>query len=106
MKVLHPREELSTGRCFFPVLRWMLRHFRFMNPLIHLFDALKVPSGSFPLAFRTSFNSTMWAVQDMHGKENHLVKVQGVANYKVPEKDAPQLVDPLKNKKKKKKLQK
>ena len=39
---------------------------------------------------------------DIHGRENHLVKVQGVSNYEVPSKDSPQLEDPLKKKKKRK----
>ena len=43
---------------------------------------------------------------DMNGKENHLVKVQGVLNYEVPSKDSARLVDPLKKKKKRKKATK
>ena len=39
---------------------------------------------------------------DMQGRENHLVKVQGVPNYEVPDKDSPQLEDPLRTKKKRK----
>jgi len=39
---------------------------------------------------------------DMQGRENHLVKVQGVPGYEVPAKDSARLVDPLKAPKKKK----
>ena len=40
---------------------------------------------------------------DMQGRENHHVKVQGVPKYKVPSKDSPQLENPLKTKKKRRK---
>ena len=45
---------------------------------------------------------------DIHGRENHLVKVQGCPQYEVPDKESPQLVDPLKatRRSKKKKKQK
>ena len=33
---------------------------------------------------------------DVHGRENHLIKIQGVPDYKSPAKDDPWLVDPLK----------
>ena len=33
----------------------------------------------------------------VNGRENHLVKIQGVPDYKPPEKSDPWLVDPLKN---------
>jgi len=39
---------------------------------------------------------------DMEGRENHLVKVQGVPGYEVPAKDSARVVDPLKAQKKKK----
>ena len=37
---------------------------------------------------------------DMNGGENHLVKVEGIKDYEVPSKESPQLVDPLRKKKK------
>ena len=40
---------------------------------------------------------------DVHGRENHLIKIQGVPDYKPPAKDDPWLVDPLKEGKKKRK---
>ena len=39
---------------------------------------------------------------DMDGRENHLVKVQGVPDYKPPAKNDPRLEDPLKKTKKRK----
>ena len=38
---------------------------------------------------------------DVHGRENHLVKIQGLPEYKPPVKSDPGLVDPLKEGKKK-----
>ena len=38
---------------------------------------------------------------DVHGRENHLVKIQGLPEYKPPAKSDPWLVDPLKEGKKK-----
>ena len=38
---------------------------------------------------------------DIHGRENHLVKIQGVPDYKPPAKNDPRLENPLKKKKKK-----
>ena len=43
---------------------------------------------------------------DVNGRENHLVKIQGVPDYKPPKKSDPWLVDPLKKGKKRKKSQK
>ena len=40
---------------------------------------------------------------DINGRENHLVKIQGVPDYKPPAKTDPWLVDPLKEGKKKRK---
>ena len=42
---------------------------------------------------------------DVHGRENHLVKIQGVPDYKPPKKTDPWLVYPLKAGKKKRKKQ-
>ena len=39
---------------------------------------------------------------DMHGRENHLMKVQGLPGYEPPSKNSPRLEDPLKAKKKRK----
>jgi len=39
---------------------------------------------------------------DIHGRENHLVKVQGLPDYEPPAKDSARLIDPLKENKKRK----
>ena len=40
---------------------------------------------------------------DVHGRENHLVKIQGLPEYKPPAKSDPWLIDPLSEGKKKRK---
>ena len=50
---------------------------------------------SFPGMITTSFNR-MGAFYDIHGRENHLVKVRNMYSYEVPARGSPQLEAPTK----------